>query len=199
MRRTGEETKRLPRRVVITGFMAAGKTTVALALARLLDDSAIDLDELVTESEGRTPQALIDEEGEDYFREAETRALQFALEHETARVIATGGGTWTLERNRAHVRAHVCLSVWLDAPFELCWQRIERAGNTRPLARDKAKALQLYQQRRGEYALAELQLRVTPEESADTLAEKIRQALAVSCEKPEQKNEAYKNTHRRFR
>src|ERR671914_821538 len=94
------------RRVVITGFMCAGKTSVARALARLLKCPALDLDELVREREGRTPQRLIDEEGEPAFREAETRALREALGDGAAQVIALGGGTWALERNRALVNEH---------------------------------------------------------------------------------------------
>ena len=53
------------RRVVITGFMAAGKTTVGRALARLLNAPFLDLDDAVKELEGRSPRELIDEEGED--------------------------------------------------------------------------------------------------------------------------------------
>ncbi len=61
------------RPVVITGFMGAGKTTVGRALARLLGETFVDLDDAVRELEGRGPRELIDEEGEDYFRESETR------------------------------------------------------------------------------------------------------------------------------
>lgn len=172
-----DENGRLPPRVVITGFMGAGKTTVARALARLMEDSVIDLDDSVTIIEGRTPQALIDEEGEEYFREAETRALQRALEYGTARIIATGGGAWILERNRALITAHECLTVWLDAPFELCWQRTRAEDNLRPFARDEAKAGELYERRRDSYALATLRLRVEPDSTPEQLARAIERAL----------------------
>ncbi len=167
----------LPPRVVITGFMGAGKTTVAHALARLTNDSVIDLDDSVTRDEGRTPQALIDEEGEEYFREAETRALLFALQGGTARIIATGGGAFTFERNRALVEAHGCLTVWLDAPFELCWQRTRAEGNSRPFARDEAKARELYERRRAAYALAALRLNVDNDSTPEQLAREIESAL----------------------
>ncbi|HEX8188598.1 MAG TPA: shikimate kinase, partial [Pyrinomonadaceae bacterium] len=116
------------RPVVITGFMGAGKTTVGRALARLLGETFVDLDDAVEEFEGRAPRELIDGEGEDYFRAAETRALRRVLEGGAARVVATGGGAWTLPRNRALAVAHGCLSVWLDAPFDLCLRRIEDEG-----------------------------------------------------------------------
>jgi shikimate kinase len=165
-------------RIVLTGFMGAGKTTVAQALARLVGGTAVNLDELVTRLEGRTPQALIDEEGEEHFRAAETRALRLALEDGRARVIDTGGGALTLERNRALVAAHRCLTVWLDAPFDLCWQRIsaDAPHTSRPLARDRDRAESLYQQRRQVYQLAALHVRVTPERTAHDLAAEIARA-----------------------
>src|SRR5438270_333739 len=72
------------RRIVITGFMGAGKTTVAVALSRLLGCASLDLDDLITAREGRPPQQLIDEDGEAAFRECETLALREALASDEA-------------------------------------------------------------------------------------------------------------------
>jgi shikimate kinase len=166
------------RRVLLTGFMGAGKTTVAHALARMLSARSVDLDDLVAAREGRTAQRLIDEDGESAFRDAETRALEEAVGDEGARVIATGGGAFTFERNRALVSAHDCLTIWLDAPFELCWRRTRAEDNPRPFARDEAKARELYERRRAAYALAELHLRVTPDATPEQLAREIARALA---------------------
>ncbi|HEX8503032.1 MAG TPA: shikimate kinase [Pyrinomonadaceae bacterium] len=167
------------RRVVLTGFMGAGKTTVGRALAGLLRVPFLDLDDAVAEAEGRGPRELIDAEGEDYFREAETRALRRELERGAARVIATGGGAWTLARNRALVASHGCLAVWLDAPYELCRRRIEEGGgpSDRPFARDPARARELYEARLAAYRLADLRVRVAPETGAGELAAEIAAAL----------------------
>ncbi|HVF56525.1 MAG TPA: shikimate kinase [Pyrinomonadaceae bacterium] len=173
-----------PQRILITGFMAAGKTTVARSLARMLVCACVDLDDLVCRREGRRPHELIDEDGEDAFRDAETRALRSALERSDARaVIALGGGTWTLERNRALVARHKCFTVWLDAPFDLCWQRIASADSLpdRPLARDREQARKLYESRRALYQLADLRVVVTPERSADDIADDIAAGILQSA------------------
>lgn len=137
--------------IIITGFMGAGKTTVAAALAERLACRMIDLDQFIERREGRAPQIIIDEDGESRFREIETEALREVLQPGDARVIALGGGTWTLERNRSLISEHRGYTLWLDAPFELCWQRIESAIDVRPLARDRAKARELYAERRRAY------------------------------------------------
>ncbi len=120
------------RRIVILGFMGCGKTTVAKELARQLDCSFVDLDSFITERYRRSPAEIIQKDGEDSFREIETLALRDVLQDKHARIIALGGGTWTIPANRTLIALHDCLSVWLDAPFELCWERINAGETVRP-------------------------------------------------------------------
>ena len=162
------------RRIVIVGFMGCGKTTVSAALARRLGCKMIDLDSLITKSEGRSPAEIIQQDGEEAFRAIERRALQNALKNTGAGVIALGGGAWTIEANRALIAQHNCLSVWLDAPFDLCWRRIISSGHTiRPLAPDRESTRSLYKSRRRQYALVQLRLAIGEGDSAEGLATKI--------------------------
>ncbi|HEX8776353.1 MAG TPA: shikimate kinase [Pyrinomonadaceae bacterium] len=167
-------------RILITGFMGAGKTTVGAALARRLDCRMLDLDEYIERREGRSVQAIIDEEGEARFRQIEARALREALEDDTARIIMLGGGTWMSDDNRALIAEHTGFTVWLDTPFELCWQRITRAGETRPLARDRQQARRLYQSRRNIYELAQLRMSLREADDAETIATEILNALGTT-------------------
>ena len=157
-------------RVVIVGFMGSGKTTVADTLARRLGCDSLDLDSFIIERDGRSPAEIIEQDGEAAFRKIETQALRDVLKRSEARVIALGGGAWAVEGNRNLVAEHDCLSVWLDAPFELCWERIVTSANTiRPLAPDRQSALRLYNSRRSSYASANIQIaanKKTPETSA---------------------------------
>ncbi len=164
-------------RIVLTGFMGAGKTTVAAALARRLNCVSVDLDEMISRAEKRSVAALIRGEGEARFRIIETLCLRRVLEQKAARVIALGGGTWTLLENRALISEHDGFTIWLDAPFELCWQRIKGAEGERPLAQDVAAARQLYDERRSVYELAALRVRIKADCDADEVASEIVQAL----------------------
>lgn len=145
-------------RIVITGFMGSGKTRVARELARRLNVEMADLDERITEREGRSPAQLINDEGEEAFRVIESDVLRELLAKDSARVIALGGGAWIQEVNRELIDQHGCVSVWLDVPFELCWSRIETSGEDRPLGRTKEQAQTLYDQRTPIYKLAKVRV-----------------------------------------
>src|SRR6185295_16546850 len=146
------------RHIVITGFMGSGKTTVARALAHLLRRELVDLDQVIAEQEGRTAKEIIEQDGEDSFRQTETRILREVLELSLPGVVALGGGAWTLARNRTLIDEAGGITVWLDASFDLCWERIHTSGGGRPLARDEGQARSLYNERRPQYALAKLQV-----------------------------------------
>ena len=162
------------RRIVILGFMACGKTTVAKELARLLDCDFIDLDSFITARHGRSPAEIIQQDGEESFRDLETLALRDVLQNSDARVIALGGGTWTIAANRTLMALHDCETVWLDVPFDLCWQRItESNAAVRPLAPDHANALRRFETRRDDYALAEHRIVVSAADNQETIASQI--------------------------
>ena len=169
---------RQTRPIIITGFMGAGKTTVALILSRKLKCAMVDLDHFITERTGRTPQAIIDEDGEPRFREIESQVLRDALENQHARIIALGGGTWTISVNRALINAHGGFTVWLDAPFKVCWRRITNESKSRPLAREFDSARELYDRRRAFYDEAMLRIEVSEDKSADAIATEIIDALS---------------------
>lgn len=168
---------RINRRIVILGFMACGKTTVGSELARQLSCDFIDLDSFIAERHGRSAAEIIQQDGEAAFREAETLALRDALESPTEQVIALGGGTWTMAENRALIAAHNCETIWLDVPFEVCWDRIRAAKAVRPLAPDREVARSRYESRRADYALATRHIRVCDSESVEALARKIAEQI----------------------
>jgi shikimate kinase len=165
MKRTGP--------IVITGFMGCGKSKVARELAQRRNTVMVDLDDWITARAGRSPAQLINEDGERAFREIETNALRELLQSGEAGVIALGGGAWIEEVNRDLIEEYRCTSVWLDTPFEICWERIAASEEDRPLGRTRADAETLYDRRKPIYALAQLHIPV----GADDLVSVINHGL----------------------
>jgi shikimate kinase len=165
------------RLIVIAGFMGSGKTTVASALANLLGCEALDLDQSIAGDEQRNPKEIIEQDGEDKFRQIETRALSELLRKGAAGVVALGGGTWTIPANRKLLAEHGAITIWLDAPFELCWTRIEATRQRRPLAPSEEAARKRYEERLGIYALADFRVGITESESADETAKSITRLI----------------------
>lgn len=164
-------------RIIIIGFMGSGKTTVAHNLARKLNRRAVDLDYLIATREGRGANEIIEQDGEAAFRRVETEALREVLQDETARVIAVGGGAWTIAENRKLIAQSGGLTVWLDVSFALCWKRIEAGRAARPLAPSQDVARKHYAERRPIYESADMRISVSENESAEEIATKIASAV----------------------
>jgi shikimate kinase len=167
--------------IVITGFMGSGKTTVSQALARALGWEAIDLDQLITQRTGRTPKEIIEQDGEPGFREVESSVLADVLREGSPRVVSLGGGAWTIATNRRLIAAYGGYTIWLDAPFELCWRRIVEAGSERPLAPDESQARLLYKKRQALYELADLRVEADAAISDNSLVSRIVEALRTDA------------------
>jgi shikimate kinase len=166
-------------KIIITGFMGSGKSTVARTLAQLRHCGMVDLDDVIAAAEGRSAGTIIEVDGEPRFRELERQALLEVLKTEGDLVVALGGGAWMSETNRHVIKAHNATSVWLDAPFELCWKRIEPLVGQRPLAQNKPAALKLFSERTSCYELADFRVSVTEQKSAEEIAAEINEALTA--------------------
>ena len=142
-------------KVYLVGFMGAGKTTVARALAQRLDWRAVDIDELIEQREHQTIADIFATRGEPYFRAAE-RAVLLEQLPERHLVVATGGGTFIDPQNRTAMN-HDGVSVWLDVPLDRVIARMPGDGR-RPLAADRAEFERLYHVRRAAYEHAHLRL-----------------------------------------
>jgi shikimate kinase len=160
--------------IFLTGFMGSGKSTVGEALSDLLGRPFIDLDTRIEAKADRSIPDIISSDGEEHFRQLESEALREAVKM-GATVIALGGGAILPAENRELISSHG-VSVWLDTPFELCWQRIQNDGHIRPFALDEATARARYEQRLPLYRQSSLHITAGASESpADLAAEILRQ------------------------
>ena len=153
--------------VTLTGFMGAGKTSTAKALAEMLGWDFEDLDSSVAHKKGMSVADIIRNEGEEAFRAVEAECLRDSLimHRLTGKdlVLALGGGTATIGSVQ-HLIFGETLCVWLQASLGTVKERIGPDASSRPLFSEA-----LYEERQEIYAKAPLSVVTdgkTPEEVA---------------------------------
>jgi shikimate kinase len=168
-------------RIVLTGFMGSGKSTIGRSLAQRLGWRFIDLDSLIEERDGRAVSRIFAESGEAAFRAMEIKALTSSL-REPRLIVALGGGALETAANRHALGAapQTC-TVLLTASFEIlydrCQNQIIAAADSslavRPLLGDRDAAAARLARREAQYReAANLVLDTTgqqPQESVDVL------------------------------
>jgi shikimate kinase / 3-dehydroquinate synthase len=129
--------------IVLVGFMGAGKSTGARALAAELGVGAVDSDRELELRLGEPIESFFDREGEAAFRAREEDVVCELLERGGAPVIALGGGAVQSERVREGLAPHTV--VHLEIETADAWRRASNKG--RPLARDPDRFEQLHRER----------------------------------------------------
>lgn len=147
--------------------MGSGKSTIGASLSAILKRAFIDIDSVVVETCGKPIHQIIAENGEARFRCLEHEALVLAAR--STAVIATGGGVVTLPKNLRLMNDRG-ITVFLDAPFAMCWNRILNDGVIRPLAPDYDTALERFNRRRPLYEQAKLQVHIKSESAQENAA-----------------------------
>lgn len=163
-------------KLYLVGFMAAGKTTAARLLASELAWRAEDIDELIEARERLTVTEIFNRFGEPYFRSAERDILRVLLPLRRT-IVATGGGTFADQENRAAINLDG-ISVWLDVPFLEIVGRLP-PDRRRPLAADLSQLERLYHLRRPAYEQAHLRIDAAGATIPD-IVHKILHALSGS-------------------
>jgi len=160
-------------RIALTGFMGVGKSSVARHLAHVLKCRWVDLDRVIEQNEGRVVAEIIDQNGIEYYRTVESQNLERVLSESDSRILALGGGAWTVAANRELLTAHGFTSVWLESTFEHCWLNITFSRKDRPLARNKENTLRLFEERQKVYCLADWHFIVRSDYTSYEVAKQI--------------------------
>ena len=124
--------------IILSGFMGCGKTTIGKIIAQKLNLDFIDTDKLIEEREGRRIREIFDTDGEGYFRDKE-HEICAELSREDNKVIATGGGALTFNRNKEVLSKNGRI-IFIDVDLDTI---IKRIGNDsrRPLLNSETRAL----------------------------------------------------------
>ncbi|MDO4634421.1 MAG: shikimate kinase [Streptococcus sp.] len=115
---------------ILLGFMGSGKSTIA----NLLDKDFIDMDAFIEKRIGTSIKEFFEENDEVRFREIESEVLKELLDLPSQKVVATGGGVVMSDENRRLLRKNKNDNIFLDASFDVIYQRIiQDKKNQRPL------------------------------------------------------------------
>lgn len=148
------------RRIVLTGFMGAGKSTVGRLLGRHLDWPFVDSDVEIESASGLSIPEIFRTHGEPWFRELEYQTIRRLLDSDGL-VLALGGGAIEDERTRqALFQAPETRLVHLEASMETVLKRCAGSDAFRPVLADRANLEIRYERRLPLYRQAHLNVSV---------------------------------------
>ena len=122
-------------KVVLIGYMGAGKTTLGKALAQEMGLRFFDLDWYIEEQNDTTISEIFAQEGEAGFREKERQALHEVIQKDDI-VLAVGGGTPCFYDNIDFMNQQA-RTIYLKATPETLKAHIRMGGSKRPLVDGK--------------------------------------------------------------
>jgi len=140
-------TKQTLQRIVLTGFMGAGKSTVGRLLAQRLKWKLIDVDLAIEANVGMTITDVFRLHGESYFRDLEYQTIGQFLDSNQL-VLALGGGAIENDRTRALIFSQPETQVvHLEVSLDTVLQRCKGTEGLRPILADRANLSSRYDRR----------------------------------------------------
>jgi shikimate kinase len=166
------------RRIVLTGFMGSGKSTVGPLVARRLGWRFVDVDDVIVAETGVAIAEFFARHGEAAFREREHATIvRLAAAEEL--VLALGGGAIEQAATRdALLTGEGTLLIHLEVELATTLARCSGTEDTRPVLADQANLALRYERRLPLYRTAHVSIpadALTPEEVVDAIVEAIRQ------------------------
>jgi shikimate kinase len=140
-------------RVVLTGFMGSGKSTIGPLLAEMLGWRFLDLDREIESRDERPVARIFAESGEPHFRKLESAVLAELLGRRRV-VLALGGGAPEELGNRLLLEQTPRTAiVYLAAPFEALIARCQQQPGAaeRPVLADLSAAERRFKARKRLY------------------------------------------------
>ena len=161
-----------PRRIVLTGFMGSGKTTVGPLVAARLGWSFVDVDDVIEAEAGATIAELFARHGEAAFREREHASIAQLAAGE-ALVLALGGGAIEHASTRTLLLTTPgTMLVHLEVELATTLARCRGTEHLRPILADHANLASRYQRRLPLYRTAHVSIpadALTPEQVIDAV------------------------------
>ena len=165
-------TSATPTRIVLTGFMGSGKSTVGPLIAERLGWRFIDVDNVIEAEAGMTIAQIFAARGESAFRDLEYATIARLASGENL-VLALGGGAIERDDTRS-LLLNTCgtLLVHLEVELQTTLARCGGTEGTRPVLADQANLAARYKRRLPLYRTAHASIRAdnkTPNEVAEAV------------------------------
>lgn len=161
-----------PRRIVLTGFMGSGKSTVGPLVGARLGWSFIDADDAIAAEAGATIPEIFALHGEPAFRELERAAIA-RLAAGDRLVLALGGGAIENDATRESLLGQEgTFLVHLEVELETTLRRCAGTEGDRPVLADRGNLEARYRRRLPLYRNAHASIAVdalTPEQVAQSV------------------------------
>lgn len=160
--------------IILIGSMGAGKTSIGKQLAKRMNIEFLDTDAYIVTKTGKSISELFSINGEEYFRELETKLLRELKNRKPPAVISTGGGMPVREENRKLLR-ELGNVYFLQAPKEILLKRLS-GDTTRPLLADgdlDHKLEELLKKRTPVYTSCAHTIIMTEEKSIEVIVQEI--------------------------
>ena len=130
------------KKIILIGYMASGKTTIAKIVAAKLRFSHVDLDNFIEKEIKSSIENIFREKGEIYFRKVEHTLFKKLVSSKESLIISTGGGTPCYANNHLFLNGDGVISIYLKASIDLLYDRLIIEKGNRPLvAYKKQEAL----------------------------------------------------------
>lgn len=167
--------------IYLIGFMGSGKSTIGRKIAKILKRPFMDSDNVIENRAGCTISDIFAQQGEAEFRRLERKCV-LELSERPGIVLALGGGA-ILDPDSWLALTKTGVTVWLDWPFEILYQRISKKSN-RPLAQGepaekRAKLQDMYNRRIQYYSRAGFRFLSQGAETKEETANQILSTIGV--------------------
>ena len=164
--------------LILIGFMACGKSTVAMALSKLLDFKVVEMDDLICrQTQSKSIQELFANKGELLLRATEI-AIAKRYASKQNRIISTGGGVVLNKIVLDYFKAAGGRVLFLHTHFEQIVSRLQTDAS-RPLFKDLTQAKALYAFRLPLYLNYADEIIEVNRESPDVIATQIKNTYGL--------------------
>jgi shikimate kinase len=127
------------KKVILIGYMAVGKTTIAKLLSEKMGVKHVDLDNLIEKKTNLTVGELFNQKGEIYFRKVEHEIFKEVIQDDDNLIISTGGGTPCYANNYLFLNCINSTSIYLNASLSVILDRLMSEKITRPLVANQSQ------------------------------------------------------------